>query len=300
MAMVAVAAMVATSSAFALKLGPKKGFDVFSVDGKGGGWVLHHAPGRGDSLWGCGDIGKVESCTQIYFDAWRSASTIKVLHISKDSQKAWVVVTAAGMSDTLHACSDPEGSPTCAPVELDMLPKLSKIERTWPSLECDFECGTDCCGKNLPDDDPRRAIEDASKADIWIQVGPPAPGPANLYACRDLAKSPVCTLALPNWLAYDREDIGISKVEDIVSEGPDGEKIYGPGVNIGKIDEDGVAYAAGLREDMVIIKVDEFTVDRAAHARAMMAQHPALHPMTITLSDGKTVEIRANRKPKKK
>lgn len=290
-ATVAAALAMVSTPAFALKLMPKKGFEIYSVDGKGGGWVIHRAPGRGDTIWGCKDLAKMDKCTQVYFAEWKPAAVVELLHVSEDSNNAWMVLKTPAMSDVLFACKDPEGTPTCEAIDLEMHMKLGSISRTWPSKECDYACGDgDGCAKPLPGDDPRVIIEAKGQADIWLSVGPKIPGDANLYSCTGLAGTPSCSLALPNWLAYDREKLGFKKLEDV--EGS-------PGAIVSKIDEETAAWEAGFREGTKIVKVNGFEVKNAKHAGYMMSQFPAETPFMVELGDGSTVELKARRKPKK-
>lgn len=299
----AAAALLAvnTASAGPLSFGPAPGFEVYTQDAAGGGWVINRMPGRGDTLWGCGDVKSVETCTQVYFNDWRSGTKLNFLHVSKDSMKAWLVLTAPGFGDVLLACSEPEGTPMCSVVELDIRPKLASYSRVWPDQACVSACGGDaCCGDTLPETDPRALVEDKAMADMWLQVGTKLPGPSNMYACTGLAAEPVCQLAVPNWLALDRENLGFKKLEDIENEGADGEVVYGPGVLVSKLDEESVAYEAGFREGDIILKVGEYETNQASHARNLMLQYPALAPMPVTKGDGTVVELVARRKPKKK
>ena len=50
-----------TSTASA-KVGASSSFEIFATDGEGGGWVINHIPVRGDMLWGCADISRVDEC----------------------------------------------------------------------------------------------------------------------------------------------------------------------------------------------------------------------------------------------
>jgi hypothetical protein len=282
--------------------GPKPGFEVFSTDNKGGGWVIHHMPGRGDTLWGCKDLATVTDCTQVFFSEWKTASKMRFLHVTDKSQKGWLVLSAPAMGEYLYACQDPEGTPACRLMELELRPPMAKFDRTWPQYDCKFECGDKAgsCAETLPETDARRVIETVDKADFLMEAAPVAPGPVNLYACKGLESSPTCELTVPNWLTLDREDVGISKMEDIEVEAADGSVTFGPGVLVSKVDEESVAWTAGLREGMVILKVGAFDTNKAAHARYLMLQYPALSKIPLTMSDGKVVELTPNRKPSKK
>lgn len=280
--------------------GPKPGFEIFSVDNKGGGWVIHHFPGRGDSLWGCKDVTAVEDCTQVFFSEWKTATSMNMIHVTDKSQKAWFVLNAPAMGDYLYACENPEAAPVCKLVELELRPPIASYERVWPSYDCKFECGdkAPCCD-TLPETDARRLIETAEKGDMWLQAKMPVGGPVNLYACKTLEASPVCTLAIPDYLALDRQDLGFKTIEDIEHENADGTITYGPGVLVSKVDEDTAAWEAGFREGMIITKVGPFDVTRAKHARYVMGQYLAESSLTFTLEDGKTMDVKIRRKPKK-
>jgi hypothetical protein len=284
-----------------LPTGPKPGFEVFSVDNKGGGWVIHHMPGRGDSLWGCKDVTAVEDCVQVFFSEWKTGTSMNMIHVTDKSQKAWFVLNAPAMGDYLFACSDPENAPACTLVDLELRPPMAQYERVWPGYDCKFECGDKgpCCGDVLPETDTRRLIEVAEKGDMWLQAKMAIGGPVNLYACKTLESAPVCTLTIPNWMAVDREDLGFKTLEDIEHENPDETITYGPGVLVGKMEEESVAYEAGIREGMVITKVGPFDVSRAKHARYVMLQYIAETSVTLTMEDGKTYDLKIRRKPKK-
>ena len=295
------AAGAASAGLLPIPAGPKPGFEVFSVDNKGGGWIINHMPGRGDTLWGCKDVTVVESCTQVYFNEWKTASKINFIHVTDKSQKGWLVLNAPAMGDYLYACQDPEGTPACTLMDLELRPAMAQYSRVWPAYDCEFECGDKgpCCGGSLPETDSRRLIEVAEKGDMLLQIGLGIPGPANLYACKTLESTPTCTLTVPNWLALDREDLGFKTLKDIEHENADGTTTFGPGVLVDKMEEESVAYAAGIREGMVITKVGPFDVSKAKHARYMMLQYIAESTVTITMEDGKTYDLKINRKPKK-
>lgn len=277
-------------------------FEVFSVDDSGGGWVVHHMPGRGDTLWGCQAVKSVASCTQVYMDEWKTGTSLSFIHITDKSQKGWLRVRAPGLGDYLLACQDPTGAPSCASVELELRPATSNFSRVWPDYDCSFACETDTCcgGKVLPETSPASVIEPAAKGDMWLELGIKVPGPVNLYACRNLETAPECQLTVPNWLALDRENVGIKKIEDIEVEAADGSVTYGPGVRVSVVDEESVAAEAGIAEGTVITKVGEFEVNRKAHARFLMLQYPALDKIPLTLDGGKVVDLVPNRKPSKK
>lgn len=242
------------------------GFDVFSVDGQGGGWVVHRLPGRGDSLWGCADVAREpEACVQVFFEAWRTGSQLDILHITRDTQRAWVRLRATGWGDTLLACVEPETAPRCTPVGLDLWPARAQLDRVWPPYTRVEEGG-------FPDGDPRQRIEPVEAADLWIEAGPAIPGPVNLYACIGLAgDAPRCRVGLPNLLRIEREGLGLRRLEDVrPTRGAPSE-----GARIVRIDEGSAAWDAGLREGMVILGVGGFEVREATRVRELASQYPA-------------------------
>ena len=280
--------------------GPGPGFEVFSTDAKGGGWIIHHMPGRGDTLWGCKDLAAVDECVQVFFNEWKTGAKIKFIHVTDKSQKGWLVLTAPAMGDYLYACQDPKGAPACTLMDLELRPATAKYNRVWPAYDCKFECGDKLtCGESLPDTDARRIIGPAEKGDMLLEAGIMIPGPVNLYACKGLESKPVCELTIPNWLALDRQDIGFKSLENIETEAADGTVTYGPGVRIKKMDEASVAFEAGFREGQVITKIGPFETSKDTHARYLMAQWPAEQVLPITLEDGKVIELKIRRKPKK-
>lgn len=295
------AATAASAGLLPIPQGPGPGFEVFSVDNKGGGWIINHMPGRGDTLWGCKDVTAVDKCTQVYFNEWKTAAKISFIHVTDKSQKGWLVLSAPAMGDYLFACQDPEGTPACTLVDLELRPAMAQYSRVWPAYDCEFECGDKgpCCGTGLPETDSRRLIEVAEKGDMLLQVGLGIPGPSNLYACKTLESAPVCTLTIPNWLALDREDLGFKTLEDIEVEAADGTVTYGPGVTVGKMEEESVAFEAGIREGQVILKVGDFETNRAKHARYLMLQYPAEAKIPLTMEGGNVIELVPRRKPKK-
>lgn len=286
-------ALATPALAAGLSLGPK-GFESFSPDGKGGGWMIHHHL-RGATLWGCGDVGNVESCTQVYFDEWRPATSMEMLHVTAGTQDAWLKLTSPGLGDMLFACGSPEGSPVCARVDLQQAPQiLVTLDRKWPRYECDEDCGGQAA---MTQDGARTVIESKEYADMWLQLGVKGPGPANVYACRGLGSAPECVPAVPNWLVFDREDLGIS-FSDIKVKNEDGSTSYGPGVLAKKVDEESVAYEVGIREGDVITAIGGYTTDRAGKAKAMAMQYPAGASFQVTKLDGTSVTVTARQKPR--
>lgn len=277
-----------------LGLGPK-GFESFSTDNAGGGWVIHHHV-RGDTLWGCGDVGSVETCTQVTFDAWRPTANMEMLHVTSNSQDAWFKLSSKGVGDTLYACSNPEGSPVCERIPLTDAPEvLVSLKRVWPRHACVEECGGEA---PMSQDGARQVIEPKAYADMWLQLSVTGPGSANLYACRGLGKAPACVPAVPNWRVFDREDVGLS-FSDIKVKNDDGSTTFGPGVLVKKLDDTKVGYEAGLREGDVVLTIGGYDVDRAGKASAMLAQFPAEQTFEVTRSSGAPVSITPRRKPRK-
>jgi len=276
-------------------LGGPTGFEPFSTDSAGGGWVIHHHM-RGDTLWGCTDVANVDTCTQVYFDEWRPTAGMEMLHVSRDSHNAWFKLNAKGLGDMLFACKDPEGTPVCQRIELQQAPQiLVTLKRKWPAHECDEDCGTEA----MLEEYSRGVMESADYSDMWLQLGVKGPGSANLYACRNLASTPECLPAIPNWLVFNRQDVGI-QFSDIKVKHDDGTTTYGPGVLVKKVDEESVAYEAGIREEDVILSIGGFTTDRAGKAKAMVMQYPAESTFEIVKEGGEAVTITPRVKPPKK
>jgi hypothetical protein len=277
-------------------LGGPPAFEVFAVDANGGGWIIHHMMGRGDTLWGCKDVTNVTECVQVYFEDWKPASKMSFIHVTDTSQRGWLKLSVPVLGDYLFACSDPEGTPACARVDLDLRPALASFSRTWPAYDCKPECtaGTNCESATLPTTDARRVIETAEKGDMLLQLGI-VPGPSNLYACRNLESAPACELTIPNWLAFDRQDIGLSKLANV----EDDDSNVLPGALVDVVDEESAAAAAGLKEGDQITAIGGLTVRNAAHARYLLLQYPADQTVTITLDGGRTVDVKISRKPRK-
>lgn len=288
-------AILGLATAFPAVAAPKllpapKGFETFSTDTTGGGWVIHHHL-RGDTLWGCADVANVDRCVQIPFEWWMPTSSMEMLHVSEKTHEAWFKLSSKGIGDMLFACTDPEGeTPTCTPVELGTAPKaMVKLERVWPDGQCDETCFTDPTSK----EESRARVESKAYADMWLQLSVTGPGSSNLYACRNLASGPECVEAVPNWLLWDREPLGLAKgLKDIKND----DKTFGPGVEVSKVDEDSVADDAGFREGDVITSINGWKVDRAAKASAILGQFPAGATITITLDNGNEIQLTPRRK----
>lgn len=294
--------MATTAQAGLLPELPTGGFEVFATDSNGGGWVIHHFPGRGDTLWGCKDVSNIDNCTPVYLNDWRNGASMSFLHVSDRTQSGWLKLSVPTQPDHILACKSPEGTPECEDVRLALLPPASSVKRIWPDYACDKGCeggGGGLMGGGSLNAAAQGVIEPAANGTMLVQGGPALPGAVNLYACRNLESSPECELTVPNWLAVDRENIGLKKLEEIETETDDGTE-YGPGVIITDVVEDSVAWKAKLRPGMTIIKVGEFQVNRAGHLKAMLAQYTAGAEIKLTLDGGKTVSLRPRPKPAKK
>lgn len=265
---------------------PAQGFDVFTDDPSGGGWVIHHHPGRGDSLWGCPSLAQARDCRQVLFDDWRTGAELSFMHVSQEDDRGWLRLRVPGGGDTLLACADPGTQPSCAAVPLELLPEGSYLRRTWPR----YDGHATCDGPESRD--PRCVIEPAERAVMWLEGGPRSPGPLNLYACQGLAEGePRCRLNVPNWLAETRDDLGLRKLEDRVVRDRDGQVVDQPGVRVGRLDAEGAAYAAGLREGDVVVRVGSFDTTLARHLRQLLLQYPARSVVQLHLEDGRTVAL---------
>lgn len=260
------------------------GFDVYSPDGQGGGWVVHRLPGRGDTLWGCADVGReTDACVQVFFEAWRTGTVLDVLHVSDDSQAMWLRLRAPGWGDTLLACYEPESRPRCTPVSLDLWPARAQLSRVWPHYAEPSDGGH-------PEGDPRRRIEPAAKAEMWIEAGGQVPGPVNLYACIGLGEqSPRCRVGLPNLLRIEREGLGFRRLEDVRPE----RGAPSQGARVARLEEGSAAWDAGLREDDVIVGVGTFPATDARTVQELSGQYPAGTPFELSLADGRTLSITA-------
>jgi hypothetical protein len=79
---------------------PSGGFDVFTLDGGGGGWVIHKIPIKGDLLWGCQDVAKVDKCNPVPLPDFMPATSLEFIHIDNKAQAAWLKVTVSRSSAT--------------------------------------------------------------------------------------------------------------------------------------------------------------------------------------------------------
>jgi len=296
----------AASSAFAGPM-PAGSFEVQSVDDAGGGWVIHHVPGLGDRLWGCQDLAMVGECKQVYLGNWSPASKIRFLHISDDSQKAWMVVSVPALGDFLYACSDPEGKAACDPVELELRPPTASYKRVWPDYPCAEGCpgaaassGGGLMGGMTGGGGPSApVIESSARGNIWLSAAIKMPGAVNLYACRNLETAPECQLAIPDLLMVDRENIGFKKYDEVESKANDAKGRPLMGIELSDVDEGSAAERSKFREGDVIIRVDGFAIKNKAHFKAILMQYPATFEIPIELESEERIILRVRRKPPK-
>lgn len=299
------ATLLGAPTAFAGLL-PSGSFEILTQDDSGGGWVINHIPGAGDRLWGCKDVKVAEGCTQLHFNDWTAGTGMEFIHITDTSMKGWFVLKVPLKGHFLFACSDPEGTPKCDPVNLDLLPPMPGLARVFPDYDCQEGCSVPAKGGGGGlsigggGGETKNVIEGAAKGDMWLEASLKLPGPVNLYSCTGLESSPVCKLVLPDFLVIDREKLGFKKYEEIYVEDADKNRTYGPGVRIADIDEGSAAEEAKLRPGDVIVKVGEFEVNRQGHLKQLFSQYPAGFPIEVTLDDGRKVELKAKRKEKKK
>ncbi len=261
---------------------PTAGFDVYTVDDQGGGWVVHRLPGRGDTLWGCTDVSReTDRCVQVFFEAWRTGTQLEVLHVSEGTDAMWLRLRAPGWGDTLLACYAPETRPQCTPVSMDLWPRRAALERVWPHYTREQDGG-------YAQGDPRRKVEPPARAEMWVEAGGAVPGPVNLYSCIGLAEgTPRCRLGLPNLLRIEREALGFRRLEDVR---PD-RAAPSSGARVARLDEGSAAWDAGLREGDVITGVGAFPARDARTVQELCKQYPAGTPIPIALVDGRTVEL---------
>ncbi len=283
-------AAVAASWAGAVTAPPSGDFEVFSVDGGGGGWIAHHLARRGDALWGCADVAVASRCQQVFFEAWVVGARVRVLHVDAQTQRAWVVLSAAGESDVLYACTDPESAPRCAPVALELRPPLARLRVAWPTPPTVLACEAPGCPP-LPAQSPSLRVGSAAAGQLWLEAAAPTAGAVNLYACRDLNTAPTCALAVPDWLAVDRGEVGVGRWEDIAVVDAAGVTSWGPGVRATRIDVGSAAAQAGLVDGDVVVSIGGFAVSRADQARAVLGQFPAMHEVVVGLADGRTLRL---------
>lgn len=261
---------------------PEAGFEVYAVDGAGGGWTVHRLPGRGDTLWGCADVREEsKACVQVFFGAWRTGTQLEVVHVTDSSQAMWLRLHAPGWGDTLLACYDPESRPRCTPVALDLWPTRATLARVWPPYLGPEEGG-------FAEGDPRRRVEPADKAAMWVQAGSNVPGPINLYACVGLEEgAPRCRVGLPNLLRIERQGLGFRRLQDAR---PD-RSAPSEGALVVKLDEQSAAFVAGLREGDVIVGIGGFPAADARTVQELTRQYPAGTPFDVALKDGRTVQV---------
>lgn len=265
-------------------------FEVFSVDGGGGGWVAHHLARRGDALWGCADVAVAARCQQVFFESWVVGARLRVLHVDEQTQRAWVVLSAGGQADVLYACGQPETAPQCDAVSLELRPPLARLAVTWPALSPKPACPLPGCPL-LEDNSPAVRVGPADRGQIWLQAAAPSAGAVNLYACRDLNTAPTCALSVPDWLSVDRGEVGIGRWEDLAAVDAAGVTTWGPGVRATRIDAGSPAALAGLVDGDVVMTIGGFAVSRADQARAVLGQFPAMHEVALGLADGRTLRL---------
>ncbi len=257
----------------------RSGFRVFGTQLEQGGWVIHHHDDRGDTLWGCPPLADAERCAQILFDAWRPGASVDILSLDPADQSSWVRLRVAGDMDRVFYCVDPTGDPSCRLMELELYPPAGKLERVWPGLH-----GVDAEGAVLPEDDPRRWYRQPGTDALVLQAGSERLGPSNLYSCQaPQGEQPACTLAVPNWLVFDRQGLGFRKLENVEQKLPTGELFIEPGARIALVSDGSVADRAGLQEGDVIVRIGAFEVRDAGHAQALLAQYPSGHPIELGL-----------------
>jgi len=294
-------ALAGTASAKGLMSGGS--FDIFSPDEGGGGWVINHigVPGYGDTLWGCADVANVKECRPVPLPDFVPMTSLKFFHVDEDTQAGWLNVSVPIVGDFLMACYDPEGSPYCEKVPMELRPPvLVSYKREWPGYDHapDAAAGGGggpmaMMGGGAPSVPPEGVIEPGSKGDMWLSAGAKPPGPINLYACRDLNGNPECQLAIPDWFLFDRENIGFKKVEML--EGREGDPV---GISIVELEEGSAAEAADLRPGDVIVKVAGFPLKNDKHFKGLLMQFPATYRIPVELENGDRVKIKVRRKPR--
>jgi len=287
-----------TSTASA-KVGASSSFEIFATDGEGGGWVINHIPVRGDMLWGCADISRVDECEFVPLPDFVPATELDFLHVTEDSQAGWLRVRVPVVGDFLMACYNPESGPRCEKIDLELRPPLAGLEREWPGYDgaapvADGGGGpmAALAGGGPAAPGPEGAIEPAKKGDMWLSASLKVPGPVNLYACRNLESSPECELTIPDWFLIDREDIGFKKVSEEVDGR--GEVI---GVRVEDIEEGSAADKADVRIGDVLVSVDGFPIKNDKHFKGLIAQYPATFSFYVELDNGDKLKIRVRRKP---
>jgi hypothetical protein len=276
-------------------------FDVYSVDDQGGGWVINRIPVRGDLLWGCKDVATVQECDPVPLPDFYPATVLNFLHISDDSQAAWLRVSVPVLGDYLMACFDPEGKPHCDIVDLELRPPTATLAREWPDYE-DVGAAAAAGGGGplaalsggdapLP---PAAIIEPPMKGDMWLSAALKIPGPLNLYACRNLEGRPECKLAIPDYYLVDREDVGFKKFSEV----PTSASSSGVGILVDELVEGSAAEEADIRAGDVIVKVCGFEIKSDKHFKGLIAQIPATYSIPVHFENGDKVKIKVRRKPK--
>lgn len=291
----ALALLPATASA--LPKMPSGSFDIYTPDDSGGGWVIHRIPGKGDQLWGCEDVMQASTCRLVPLPDWNTATGLNFLHVSKDSMAAWLKVTPPAQGDTLMACYEPETSPSCKRVKIELNPPIADYNREWPAYG--GADGAAAGGGGLlgavgggPTLGPDQLLEDAKNADMWMSAAVKVTGPVNLYACRGLAdKNAECELAIPGWLILDRQDIGFKKIEALPGK-------KGVAIRVLELDEGSAAEKAGIQPGMIITRVEGFRIKNESHFKGLMSQFPATFSFALKVKDEGEIEVTAVRKPK--
>jgi len=295
-----------TAAVAKVSLLPASDFEVFTTDSSGGGWVIHKIPIKGDLLWGCGDVRRVERCNPVPLPDFMPATSLDFIHIDDKTQAAWLKVTVPVLGDSLMACYDPEGSPRCEKITLEAAPPVVAIDRIWPAYKSEGAAGQSASGRGGPlgalagavaPSGPSKAarIEPASKGAMWLTASIPVPGPVNLYACRNLSSSPECQLAVPDVYQVLREDVGFKKVSSATNS-----KGRFAGVVVEEIVEGSAAHRAKIRLGQVIVKVGGFPLKNSAHFKGLLTQWPATYEIPITLRGGDVVNLKVRRPSRKK
>lgn len=285
-------------SAAQAKVGISSSFEVFATDGEGGGWVINHIPIRGDMLWGCADLSRVDECEFVPLPDFVPATQLDFLHVTEDSQAGWLRVRVPVVGDFLMACYDPETNPSCKKIDLELRPPLAGLEREWPGYDNAALADTGggpmamLTGGGPAAPGPDGAIEPAKKGDMWLSASLKLPGPVNLYACRGLEGSPECELTIPDFFLIDREDIGFKKVSE---EYNNADQVIG--VRVEDIEEGSAADKADVRIGDVLVSVDGFPIKNDKHFKGLIAQYPATFSFYVELENGDKLKVRVRRKP---
>ncbi|HCP45428.1 MAG TPA: hypothetical protein DIU15_05270 [Deltaproteobacteria bacterium] len=285
---------------------PSSSFEIFTPDSSGGGWVIHKIPIKGDLLWGCADVRRVDRCNPVPLPDFMPATSLDFIHIDDKTQAAWLKVTVPVLGDTLMACYDPEGSPRCEKITLEAAPPVLTIDRIWPAYDAGDSGGQHASaqggilggrGGTIVSTGPSKAarIEPSSKGSMWLSASIPVPGPVNLYACRNLATEPECQLSVPDVYQVMREDVGFKKVSSATNS-----KGRFVGVVIEDIVEGSAAARAKLRPGEVIVRVGGFPLKNTAHFKGLLTQWPATYEIPLELRGGREVNLKVRRPSRKK